>query len=254
MPSPHGPHVRARRAPGRALGAAAVATALVALLFALVLAPPERIQGDAQRLMYVHVPSAWTAFASFVVVSLASLAVLLRGDRRADAVAQAAAELGVAMTALTLAEGSIWGHVAWGVWWTWDPRLVTTAFLLIFYVGYLAVRALPGEAEKVRKRAAVLGVVLVLQVAVVHFSVLWWRTLHQPPTLLQPDLAPPIAPIMLATLFLALAASTLGGAWFVVRRTAVLTAPGPSPSPTPDRRRPVVQDRVEESVPVLEHS
>ena len=211
-----------RRAPARAVGVLATVLALTAMPFALVLAPPERVQGQAQRLMYLHVPSAWTAFAAFGVVSVASAWVLLRGSRRADAVARAAAELGVAMTALTLAEGSIWGHAAWGVWWAWDPRLVTTAFLLLGYVGYLALRALPGDEARVRRRAAVAGLVLVVQVPVVHFSVLWWRTLHQPPTLLQPDLPPPIAPMMLLTLLLAVAAFTAGGGWFVIRRAATL--------------------------------
>lgn len=211
-----------RPAPGRVLGAVATALTPLALLFGLVLAPPEVVQGQAQRLMYVHVPSAWTAYAAFAVVSAASAWVLVRRSRRADAIARAAAELGVAMTALTIAEGSIWGHAAWGVWWAWDPRLVTTAFLLLAYIGYLALRALPAEESRARRRAAIAGLVLVVQVPVVHMSVLWWRTLHQPPTLLQPSLSPPIAPMMLVALLLALAASTAAGAWFVVRRAATL--------------------------------
>ena len=225
------PSVRAR--PGRRLGIAAGLTALVALLFGLVLAPPDAVQGQPQRLMYLHVPSAWTGFACFGVVCVASLAVLLGRGRRSDAVAQAAAELGVVMTALTIAEGSIWGHSAWGVWWTWDPRLVTTAFLLLVYVAYLALRSLPGEPGRVHRRAAIAGVVFVVQVPVVHFSVLWWRTLHQPPTLLQPSLSPPIAPMMLIALLLSLVASTLAGAWFVVRRVHTLTAPNIPTAPTP---------------------
>jgi heme exporter protein C len=225
----HPPSERAR--PGRRLGIAAGLTALVALLFGLLLAPPDAVQGQPQRLMYLHVPSAWTAFACFGVVCVASLAVLLGRGRRSDAVAQAAAELGVVMTALTIAEGSIWGHSAWGVWWTWDPRLVTTAFLLLVYVAYLALRSLPGEPRRVHRRAAIAGVVFVVQVPVVHFSVLWWRTLHQPPTLLQPSLSPPIAPMMLVALLLSLAASTLAGAWFVVRRVHTLSAPSVPPAP-----------------------
>lgn len=216
-------HTRARVG----LGSLAVVAAAVAAVLALVVAPPDAIQGQAQRLMYLHVPAAWTAFLSFGVVCLASLAVLLRRGGRWDALAQAAAELGVGMTALTLLEGSIWGHAAWGVWWTWDPRLVTTAVLFLLYVGYLALRALPGDADRVARRAAVAGALFVVQVPVVHFSVLWWRTLHQPPTLLRPELHAPIAPLMLTALLAGLVAFTLAGAWYVRRRVARLAPAAP---------------------------
>lgn len=190
-----------------------------ALPLDLAFSPPDRIQGQSVRLMYVHVPSAWTAFAAFGVVAVASIGVLLRKgarkEARWDTLARAAAELGVGMTALVLAEGSLWGHVVWGVWWTWDPRLVTTALLLVIYVGYLLVRALPGPVARVRRRAAVLGTVAVLQVLVVHMSVLWWRSLHQPPTLLRPSLHDPIVPSMAAPLIVSVMAFSIAGAWFV---------------------------------------
>lgn len=187
----------------------------VALPLDLAFSPPDRIQGQSVRLMYVHVPSAWTAFAAFGVVAVASVAVLLRRDARWDTLARAAAELGVGMTALAIAEGSVWGHVVWGVWWTWDPRLVTTALLLLIYLGYLLVRALPGPPARVRRRAALLGSIAVLQVLVVHLSVLWWRSLHQPPTLLRPSLHDPIVPSMALPLMVSVMAFSLAGAWFV---------------------------------------
>jgi heme exporter protein C len=204
------------------LGGSAVIAAGIALVLGLAVAPPEAIQGESQRLMYVHVPAAWTAFLAFFVVCLASLDVLVRGSTRRDAVARAAAELGVGMTALAIVEGSIWGHAAWGVWWTWDPRLVTTAALLLLYVGYLGVRALPGPPTRVRRRAALAGVLFFVQVPVVHFSVLWWRTLHQPPTLLSPEVSPPIDPLMVVALTAAVIAFSLGGLWYVRRRAAAL--------------------------------
>jgi len=213
----------ASRNVGRLLGRAAAATAVVALLLALVVAPPEAVQGESQRLMYLHVPAAWTAFLAFAVVWVASAAVLAGASPRWDAVAQGAAELGVAMTALCLLEGSIWGHAAWGVWWAWDPRLVTTAVLLVTYVGYLAVRGLSGSASRRARRSAVVGLVAFALVPVVHFSVLWWRTLHQPPTVLRPDLDAPIDPVMLAALLVSLLAFTLAGAWFVVRRVDAIS-------------------------------
>ena len=208
---------------GGRLGWAAAAAAAVAAVLALLVAPRAAIQGEPQRLMYVHVPSAWTAFAAFGCVAVCSLAVLLRRPGRYDAVARAAAELGVAMTALAIAEGSAWGHAAWGVWWAWDPRLVSTALLLVSYVAYLALRALPGDLDHVRRRAAVVGVVAAVWVPIAHFSVLWWRTLHQPPTVLRPSLSPPIAPLMLLALMVSVLAFTLAGAWYVRRRVLQLT-------------------------------
>jgi heme exporter protein C len=131
------------------------------------------------------------------------------------------------MTGVTLLEGSIWGHSAWGVWWAWDPRLVSTAALFLVYVGYLALRALPGDPDRVRRRAALLGAIAIVQVPVVHFSVLWWRTLHQPPSILGPELSsPPMAASMMATLFLAVFAFTLAGAWYVTRRVEQLLPAG----------------------------
>ncbi len=223
---------------GRLLGRAATVTAVVALSLALAVAPAEEIQGEPQRLMYLHVPAAWTAFLSFGVVWVASAAVLATARRRArwDAVARGAAELGVAMTALCLVEGSIWGHSAWGVWWTWDPRLVSTAVLFVAYVGYLAVRGLPGTQERRARRSALVGLGAFALVPVVHFSVLWWRTLHQPPTVLRPDLDAPIDPLMLLTLMVSLLAFTLAGAWFVVRRVGATTAPRTEVSDTARER------------------
>lgn len=106
-----------------------VAVALVvpaALLAALVVAPPDALQGQAQRLMYVHVPAAWLAYACFAAVLVASVAYLVGRDLRWDRRAQAAGELGVGMTALAIVLGSLWGRPVWGTWWVWDPRLVTT--------------------------------------------------------------------------------------------------------------------------------
>jgi heme exporter protein C len=210
----------------------AAGTGLAALVLGLVIAPPDAVQGQSQRLMYVHVPSAWTAYCAYAVVLVASVAVLLRRGPRWDALARAGAELGVGMTALAIAEGSIWGHTVWGVWWTWDARLVTTAVLMLLYVGYIAVRGLPGTPERSARRSAWLGIALFAAGPVVHFSVLWWRTLHQPPTLLRPDLDPPIAASMLAALLTSLVAFMLAGAWFLRRRVAQL-APVAEPADEP---------------------
>jgi heme exporter protein C len=201
-------------------GSAAIAAATAAVL-ALAVAPPDAVQGQAQRLMYVHVPAAWLAYLTFGVVLVASVAYLISRDLKWDRRAQAAAELGVGMTALTIALGSLWGRPVWGTWWVWDPRLVTTAVLLLVYLGYLSVRGLSDDRAAGARRAAAVGIIGFVDIPVVHFSVVWWRTLHQPPTLLSPDPAP-IDPRMLVALLVAVVAFTLAGAVVFRRRLRTL--------------------------------
>lgn len=186
--------------------AAAVTT--LAGLAAAFAAPPDALQGDLQRLMYVHVPAAWLAYLSFVLTLVGSVGWLWKRRASFDRLAVAAAETGVFFTGLAIVLGSIWGKPVWGVWWTWDPRLVTTALMFFVYLGYLALRrATPDRTDRAR-RAALYGVVAFVQVPIVHFSVLWWRTLHQPPTVLRPG-DPTIDHTMLAALALNLVAFTL---------------------------------------------
>lgn len=208
----------------RAFGWAALGCGLAALSTAVVVAPPNGMQGDAARLIYVHVPAAWTAYVGYFVVLIASTQYLRTGQQRWDRYAQAAAEIGVAMTALTIAVGSVWGRAVWGVWWAWDPRLVSTALLLLVYAAYLALRRVGADERDRRRRAAWLGIGGSLMIPVVHFSVVWWRSLHQPATLLAPSAHPPIDAIMAATLALAVTAFTLAAAWLFLRRLSALRA------------------------------
>ena len=213
-----------RLAPGRVdrlLRTSAAVAAVAALVLGLVIAPPDAVQGQAQRLMYVHVPAAWLAYLTFTGVLVFSVAYLATRNLKWDRRAQAAGELGVGMTALTLAEGSLWGRPVWGTWWVWDPRLVTTAVLLLVYLGYLSVRGLSDDRAAGARRAAAVGIIGFVDIPVVHFSVVWWRTLHQPATLLSPDPAP-IDPRMLLALLVALVAFTLIGAVVYRRRLAML--------------------------------
>jgi heme exporter protein C len=163
----------------RPLGWVALITIVGAQAFGLALSPPDRDMGELQKIMYVHVPAAWTTMVAYLVVFVASLRYLWRGDERQDLVAAAAAEVGVALTALTLALGSIWGRPTWGVWWTWDPRLTTTAILLLIYAGYLALRAFVEEPVRRARWSAAVGVLAFLNVPIVYMSVRWWRTIHQ---------------------------------------------------------------------------
>jgi len=222
----HEPAVRRRGE--RVLGAAAVGAFVATLVLGLWVAPPDAVQGQSQRLMYLHVPAAWTGFLAVGVVALASLVVLLGGGRFWSSLARGAGELALAMLALAYAEGMAWGHAAWGVWWTWDPRLVTTGVLLLTCVGYVAMSSLGRDEQGLEedgrdsrageRRTALVGLLAAVEVPVVHLSVLWWRSIHQPPTLLRPSLSAPIDPTMLATLLVAVVAFTLAGAWYVTRR------------------------------------
>jgi heme exporter protein C len=176
----------------RVLGWLAAATLVASGILSLVVSPPDAEQGDLVRLMYVHVPAAWVAYLAFGVVLIASVGYLITKRTRWDRLGAASAEIGVLFTALTIVLGSIWAKPVWGTWWTWDPRLTTTAILLLIYLGYLAVRRLPDSPARRARWSAVVGIVGFVDVPIVHLSVRWWRSLHQAPARLigLPDLSP----------------------------------------------------------------
>ena len=179
----------------------------VAIFMGLVFAPSERVQGEVYRLLFVHVPSAWLAFLAFGVVAIASALYLIRDSSRWDHLAAASAEVGVMFTTLTLATGSIWGRSVWGVWWQWDPRLTTTLVMWFIYAGYLSLRAYIDEPEIRYRSAAVLGVLGVVSIPLVWFSVEWWRGLHPTPSITRPGGGMPQE--MLITLLVSVGAFTM---------------------------------------------
>ena len=210
----------------RLLGWATLASLALTALMALVVTPADAVQKDAVRLLYVHVPTAWLAmYLSFGITTLASALWLWRRTRSDtwDLLAGASAEIGVLFIGLTLAVGSIWGRTTWGVWWTWDARLTSTAVLFVTYLGYLAVRRVPAAPDVRARRAAIVGIAAFLNVPIVHYAVEWWRTLHQEATLLSPRRLgdPEIHGSMAWTLVLGVLAFTLLYGWLLAHRFRV---------------------------------
>ena len=172
------------------LGVLAALFILLGLYWGLVKAPPDAFQGDVQRIMYLHIPSILTAYLAFFIVFVGSCLFLWKGEHRDDILAHSAAEIGVLFTGLTIIEGSIWGKPIWGVWWTWDARLTLTAILFLIFVGYLMLRSLIEDEHRGAVCGAIIGIIGFLDIPLIHMSVYWWRTLHQPPSILRPDKLP----------------------------------------------------------------
>jgi len=203
----------------RRLGALVALATAGWLLLALVLSPADRVQGEAVRLFYLHVPTVLVAFLAFGVTALGSALYLWKRSQFWDLTAAASAEIGVVLTALAIVSGMLWGRPTWGVYWVWDARGTTTAFLLVLFLGYLAVRRLPGDPAARSKRAAIAGLVAFVDVPLVHYSVSWWRTLHQGPTITRLD--PQIDGLMLFTFVVGLVTAVLWYAWVLVHRFRV---------------------------------
>lgn len=187
------------------LGLVAVAGTYVR---AMAFTPAERLQGLAQKIFYIHLPSALMAFLAFFVVAVAGGMYLWLRDERLDRVAESSAEVGVMFTTIVLVTGPLWGKPVWGTWWTWDARLTLTLFLWFIYVGYLVLRgALDDRAERARF-SAVLGILGSLLIPFIHLSVYMFRTLHPQPIVLKPG-APSLPGEMLITLMIAFASFTM---------------------------------------------
>ncbi len=229
-----------RRGPGRrgsgsrtwrswvppSLGLAALVSLAGTVVLGLWLTPPDVFQGNLVRLIYVHPPVAWVAYLAFGVTTLASLAYLWprTRDPRWDHLAGASAEIGVVFSVLTLATGSIWGRPTWGVWWTWDARLTTTAILAVLYLGYLALRRVPADGGTGARRCAVAALLAFADVPISYLSVYWWNTLHQTGTVLNPQGQTHIHGSMAWTMLLGFCGFTLLYSWLLLHRYRVEAA------------------------------
>lgn len=202
----------------RILGIATLLGFGLLLLFGLVLSPADDNQGDAARIMYLHVPSATLAYTGCALTTLGSVIYLWKKSQWWELVAYASAEIAALFTAVTLLTGMIWGRPTWGVYWVWDARLTSTAMLELLLLGYLAVRRLPAEYSVRAKRASIIGLLLVPNVILVRQSVQWWRTLHQKPTLLANGLDSNIEGLMLFSLFIGFVVVGMFFVWLLIHR------------------------------------
>jgi len=166
-----------------ALVLSGLALAALALAYGLFAAPAERLQGETVRILFVHVPTVWLGMAGWTTIAVASFVELVWRHPLAGIAARAAAVPGAAFTAMGLLTGSIWGRPAWGAWWVWDGRLTSFLVLLFLYFGYI------GLADSIDREGgssnipAIFGLVGAVNIPIIHFSVTWWNSLHQPPSL-----------------------------------------------------------------------
>jgi heme exporter protein C len=218
--APRGTGTRATRV----LGIATVVAMAWLVAFGLGFSPADRDQEESVRILYVHVPTIWIAYLAFVVTAISSGCYLF-GRKKSlgfDRVAGASAEIGVVFMAVTLIVGALWGRLTWGVFWQWDARLTTTALLFVTYIGYLAVRRLGGSHHQRAKRSAVLGLLAVLEIPQVHWSVRLWRSLHQEATVLRTDGDISMDGLMLFSLFVGVIAFTLLYVWLLLHRSRTM--------------------------------
>ncbi|MEL6949111.1 MAG: heme ABC transporter permease CcmC [Pseudomonadota bacterium] len=204
------------------MGAALILIAY-SLYAGLVLAPPDYQQGDAFRIIYVHVPSAYLSLMAYTMMAVASAIGLVWRMKLAHAVAASAAPIGASFTFLALFTGSVWGHPMWGTWWEWsDPRMMTELILLFLYLGYMALRAAFEDRKRADRAGAVLAIVGVVNVVLVHYSVEWWSSLHQGQTVMNEDATMPAS--MLTPLLTMILAFTLffGAVMFMRLRGEIL--------------------------------
>jgi len=200
------------------LGVVSLVSIAALLLFGLWFSGPEESQRDAARLFYIHVPSVAVAYTCFAITFVGSIIYLRKASLFWDLVAGAAAEIGVIFTVLVLATGALWGKPTWGVYWQWDARMTSTVVMLISYIGYLVMRG-PALPQAVRsRRAAILGIAGIANVVIVHYSVQWWRGLHQGSTV---GLDTQIDDLMLFSFFCGLVAMMSVGAWLLMQRFRV---------------------------------
>ena len=153
---------------------------IIALTFALVLSPPDYLQGDSVRIMYVHVPSAWIGLASFTVIALMSILSFIFKIKNLNLITKSIAPIGLLFTCLAIITGSLWGQPTWGTWWVWDARITSMVILSIFYILFILAHKLIKTEDKANKVSNIIAIIGLVNIPVIKYSVDWWNTLHQP--------------------------------------------------------------------------
>ena len=153
---------------------------VVALTFALILSPPDYLQGDSVRIMYVHVPSAWIGLASFTVIALLSILSFIFKIKNLNLITKSIAPIGLLFTCLAIITGSLWGQPTWGTWWAWDARITSMVILSVFYILFILAHKLIEQKEKATKVSNIIAIVGLVNIPIIKYSVDWWNTLHQP--------------------------------------------------------------------------
>ena len=211
---------QARSPWGLILGVGTALLMVVALYLMFIYAPTDLVQGDSQRIFYIHVPMAWVAYLSAFILFVASIAFLWKGNQRWDRVGRASAELALIFTTLVLVTGSLWGRPIWGTWWTWDARLSSTLLLWFILLGYFMIRSYVGDPDRGARYAAVVGIIGFLDVPIIHMSVTWWRTMHPEPIVVRAE-GPNMPGEMVLALMVSLAAFTLLYAYLMYEKLAI---------------------------------
>ena len=153
---------------------------IVGLVYALIISPPDYIQGDSVRIMYVHVPSSFIALGCFGFIGIASILNLIFRIKFVSLMAKSLAPVGCIFSLISIVTGSLWGKPTWGIWWVWDARLTSMAILLLFYLAYIFTWKFVNNYEKANKISSVIGIIGLFNLPVIKYSVDWWSTLHQP--------------------------------------------------------------------------
>ena len=174
------------------------------LIYALFISPQDHIQGDSVRIMYVHVPSSFIALGSFALIGIASILNLIFKIKFMPLIAKSLAPIGIIFTLISIVTGSLWGKPTWGVWWAWDARLTSMLILFCFYLAYIFTWKFVKNFEKANKISSIIGIVGLINLPVIKYSVDWWSTLHQPSSITLTS-APTIHHTMLVPLLIMLA-------------------------------------------------
>ncbi len=153
---------------------------LAALSFALIFSPPDYLQGDSVRIMYVHVPAAWIGLASFSTLALLSILNFIFKIKNLTLITKSIAPIGLMFTCIAIVTGSIWGQPTWGTFWVWDARITSMLILALFYLAFIIVHKIVSSEEKANKISSVIAIVGSINIPIVKYSVEWWNTLHQP--------------------------------------------------------------------------